>query len=427
MRSIYSTVFFILFIIHASSSFSQQKGIKFVANLNWEQIQKEALKEKKYIFVDCYATWCGPCKSMDRNVYTNDTIGEFFNDHFISVKMQMDSTLNDPSNIRKLYPDANKIRADYNITALPTFLFFSPDGKVVHKAVGYLKVSDFLTLGNDAIVKDKQNYTWYNAVLEKRSEEDVEISKITNLVKMAKSMDEKGIGHDIAINYIENRLLKLKENRLFTKTNIRFIADNTESTDEPGFIFFEKNVGRIDETMESAGYAHDLICYLITNDYINPQIMRAKSSGTDSINWKQLYSMLSAKYKEEYIDQALIAAKKTWFADKGDWNNYSKYAVLYLNKFGKLMNAYDLTSNVWFLFVHSTDKDELKVGIKWIKVLLKQDPFNDNLFDTYANLLYKSGDTKKALELEEKAIQLAPKVKIYKNVLEKMKAGEPTW
>ncbi len=38
------------------------KVIHFENGLSWEQIKEKAKAEHKYIFVDCYATWCGPCK-----------------------------------------------------------------------------------------------------------------------------------------------------------------------------------------------------------------------------------------------------------------------------------------------------------------------------------------------------------------------------
>src|SRR5437016_7533889 len=70
------------------------KGVQFEKNLNWQQVLAKAKAENKYIFLDCFATWCGPCKLMDKNVYPNDTVGNYFNQNFISVKVQMDETKN---------------------------------------------------------------------------------------------------------------------------------------------------------------------------------------------------------------------------------------------------------------------------------------------------------------------------------------------
>src|SRR5690349_5093161 len=81
-------------------------GILWVDNLNWQQVLKKAKKEKKYIFVDCFTTWCGPCKKMDKEVYANDSVGDLLNAKFISVKVQMDSTKGDNEFTRSWYKTA---------------------------------------------------------------------------------------------------------------------------------------------------------------------------------------------------------------------------------------------------------------------------------------------------------------------------------
>ncbi len=72
---------------------SHAQGIKFEENLSWQQLLDKAKVTNKYIFVDCYATWCGPCKMMDKDVYTSGKVGYLFNEHFISVKVQMDKLI----------------------------------------------------------------------------------------------------------------------------------------------------------------------------------------------------------------------------------------------------------------------------------------------------------------------------------------------
>jgi thiol-disulfide isomerase/thioredoxin len=54
------------------------QGINWTIGLKWLAIQEKAKKENKYIFLDFYATWCGPCKKMEKEVYVNDTVARFF-------------------------------------------------------------------------------------------------------------------------------------------------------------------------------------------------------------------------------------------------------------------------------------------------------------------------------------------------------------
>src|SRR5687767_3874663 len=102
----------------------ERSGIIWVDNLNWQEVLKKAKKENKYIFVDCYATWCKPCKQMDKDVYANDSVGDFLNAKFIAVKVQMDSTKGDNEFTRSWYKTAKEMRTAYRVAEYPTFLFF---------------------------------------------------------------------------------------------------------------------------------------------------------------------------------------------------------------------------------------------------------------------------------------------------------------
>ncbi|HMV43506.1 MAG TPA: hypothetical protein PKD50_13270, partial [Leptospiraceae bacterium] len=46
----------------------KEVGISFV-NSEWKDVVAKATKEKKFIFIDAFTTWCSPCKWMDENVY----------------------------------------------------------------------------------------------------------------------------------------------------------------------------------------------------------------------------------------------------------------------------------------------------------------------------------------------------------------------
>ena len=62
------------------------QGIHFTTG-DFQEIVKRAGAEKKGIFVDVYTSWCGPCKMMAKNVFTDEKVGEFYNAHFVCVKL----------------------------------------------------------------------------------------------------------------------------------------------------------------------------------------------------------------------------------------------------------------------------------------------------------------------------------------------------
>ena len=75
-------------------------------------------EEDKHVFVDVYATWCGPCKVMDAVVFPRDDVGEHYNARFINVKLDAeDESVNGPA-----------ISERYGVGAYPTYLYLNSDG-----------------------------------------------------------------------------------------------------------------------------------------------------------------------------------------------------------------------------------------------------------------------------------------------------------
>lgn len=105
-----------------TSSFCQE-GIYFEP-LTFEQAKAKAKAEKKLIFMDCYTSWCGPCKYMTEQVFTHKEAGTYFNPRFISVKFDMEK--GEGKILAKRFP----------ISAYPTFFIIRPDGSIQHTIVG---------------------------------------------------------------------------------------------------------------------------------------------------------------------------------------------------------------------------------------------------------------------------------------------------
>jgi thiol-disulfide isomerase/thioredoxin len=133
-------------------------GIHFEEGLTWDEIKIKAKRENKDIFVDCYASWCGPCKEMEKNIYPLEEVGNFFNEHFVSVKVQMDRTDKDDGPTRNWYDDAKMLFDRYLIQAYPTFLFLSADEKQLNHYEGGLNSTGFLEIAANAIDPEKQLY-----------------------------------------------------------------------------------------------------------------------------------------------------------------------------------------------------------------------------------------------------------------------------
>src|SRR5690349_11083243 len=82
-----------------------QKGMHFEHGLSWKQMQAKAKAGNKYIFMDAFTTWCGPCRFMSRNMFPMESVRNFFNDKFINVKVQLDTARNEIDEIKRWYKD----------------------------------------------------------------------------------------------------------------------------------------------------------------------------------------------------------------------------------------------------------------------------------------------------------------------------------
>ncbi|HLU93960.1 MAG TPA: thioredoxin family protein, partial [Membranihabitans sp.] len=76
MKTVYSTFIFLFCVSLANSQIEFKDG-------TWDELLQFAQAENKPIFVDAYAVWCGPCKRMASEVFTQSGVGDFFNGNFV--------------------------------------------------------------------------------------------------------------------------------------------------------------------------------------------------------------------------------------------------------------------------------------------------------------------------------------------------------
>lgn len=137
-------LFFLLLVLAGGV---RAEGIRFVENKKWKEVLALARKENKLIFLDAYASWCGPCAYMQKDVFPAAAAGAYFNAHFINVKLDMEKG------------EGPLLSEQLNLTAYPTLYFLNAEGEVVHKYVGALEPGEFVALGKEALNPQTQFYT----------------------------------------------------------------------------------------------------------------------------------------------------------------------------------------------------------------------------------------------------------------------------
>ena len=74
---IYRNIAFSLIFLFAGiiQGFGQIEFREIVKEEEWNAAMEDAREDEKLVFLDIYATWCGPCKYLEKNVYTDEGLG----------------------------------------------------------------------------------------------------------------------------------------------------------------------------------------------------------------------------------------------------------------------------------------------------------------------------------------------------------------
>jgi thioredoxin-related protein len=141
MTSIKNALFALaIVVISIRTSFAE--GINFQDLTLKEGIEK-AKKENKKIFIDVYATWCGPCKYLSKKIFVDEDLGEFMNEHFVSLKLDGEKD------------DGLQLMRDFKLSSYPTMLFLSPELDLLKKIIGVVGPEEIESAGSDILFPER--------------------------------------------------------------------------------------------------------------------------------------------------------------------------------------------------------------------------------------------------------------------------------
>ncbi len=352
-----------------SNAFAQS-GIQF-GQETWKELLARADREDKLIFMDAYAEWCGPCKMMDRNIFSQKEIGDFFNARFINIRMDMEKG------------EGIGLSRDFGIMAYPTLLFIDEKGKIVHRAVGYHNADQLLELG-EAALDPRRNISGISQQYE-QGDRSPELLRSLALAKF-EAMDGSYV--QIAEEYLAT------QEDWGTEENMEFIYRMTNDLDSKMADYFLEHQKDFE-----AGFGEQPVAGKV-NELVQTSISRA-SAEADLKSVEQLYARL-------YPDRAAEMAarlKMGFYAQREDWSNFAKATNSFYKKF-PAQDGDELNELAWIFYESVEGKKNLKTAVKWAKQSVK---LGENYFnvDTMAALYSKLGKKSKALKYAEKAIKIA--------------------
>jgi thiol:disulfide interchange protein len=103
------------------------QGIEFKHDVSYKEILSQAKAEGKLVFMDCYTSWCGPCKRLSSQTFPTPEAGAYFNQRFVNAKFDMEQG------------EGPELAAKFGVRAYPTLLWIDPQTETVkHRAMGFM-------------------------------------------------------------------------------------------------------------------------------------------------------------------------------------------------------------------------------------------------------------------------------------------------
>lgn len=375
MKTIKNVSLFLLLLMAVVTASGQ--GIVFEHG-TWAEVKAKSIAMDKPIFVDCFTDWCGPCKWMAANTFTNEGVAEYFNENFICYKLDMEKGEG------KDFADRHKIRA------YPTLCFVNGEDEMLFRKAGALDAEAFVKLGAQALDPEQQIPT----LLKKYADGNREPAFVQQYILI---LHASGMEYYPPLKQYREAG-NLKGAKLLEKGNFDIFSAIFQKVDSEEFLYFRDNHAKFVATFG------DMAEYKLSNCY-NAAIRRAVNAEDEDAYKNMLTSLEEANLPRS--KELIAMCKMNYALMTKDWEAYAPAAVDYMALLEE-PNWRMLNSTAWTFFEHVTDESYLKFACAWAKHSTELEKNSYNM-DTHAMLLYKCGKYEEAIPVAEEAIALAEK------------------
>lgn len=138
MKNIFALITILFLVASCGSSqkatSNSSKMLKF-EKTSFEEVLAKAKKENKPIFIDFYTTWCGPCKMMEKSVFTDKSVIALYNQNFINVKIDAEKD------------EGVNLARKFRVGGFPYLVYLDSEGNMINKHLGYMSIQMMMQMG----------------------------------------------------------------------------------------------------------------------------------------------------------------------------------------------------------------------------------------------------------------------------------------
>ena len=387
-------VVFFLTITAFFSTASAQDVVFFEGS--WEELNAAAAAQNKYIMVDAYTDWCGPCKQMDKMMFhDNAEVAAVMNENFISYKIDCERDF------------GLVFSRKFKVAGYPTLLFFNSNGQLIDRQMGFEPVTASFVADLRAVLALDPNDTYqYDAKMLDMPWPDFYVQAFRDANnenwKYPKDADP-------------NAFLAAQED--LTSEMAWAVMSRFNNIDEKYLNYFKENYKTYKRKYKKETENK------IQSHLFNEVAVAASTS--DEQRFKAALAEVPV-YLPEDAEELAGWMMSYYYMQTKDWSNYASLMQKDIDAGDREISLNEINNTAWRIYLECEDQQIIKQAISWFNTYLNDmDDFNS--MDTYASLLFKAGELEQSEKWAIKAIAVGEAsgsdVSGSKDLLERITSG----
>lgn len=366
-----------LLLFSAITAFAQE-AIKF-EELPFKDLIAKAKKEKKIVFLDAYASWCGPCKMMERNVFTQKSVGDYFNANFVNARFDMEKG------------EGRDIAAKYGVRSYSTYLFLNGDGELVSQNFGYMEGSMFLTMAQDVNSPNNKK----GSLKERFAKGEKDPDFLINIMKLNSSSDFN-FAKQASERYFENK----KATEEFSKDDVGLLLFFLKSTEDKNYKVFTDRKAEIIKFLPEETYK-EFDNQIKLGKIVEQSIDQQNKKINDDYFMKNAEPLVGKHDAEVKLNQMKLG----YYEQNSNFPEYEKAALAYYRN-SEAFEPNELLKAAWVFAEHVKTPSSLKKAAEWAEKSVMRGESSENTY-ILAKLYFLTGNKEMAKTYAEMSKNMA--------------------
>jgi thiol-disulfide isomerase/thioredoxin len=355
-----------------------QEAIQF-QELPYKDIIAKAKKEKKLVFIDAYASWCGPCKMMEKNVFTQKAVSDYYNTNFINARFDMEKG------------EGRDIASKFGVRSYPTYLFLNGEGELVSRNTGYMEESLFVAMAQDINSPGNKKGSLKDRFA--GGEKDPEF--LINIMKLNANSDYE-FAKKASERYFQNK----KKTEELTKDEIGFLLYFVKSSEDTNYNVFASRKAEIIKFLPEETY-NEFDAQLKLGKIVEQSIDDKNKKINDDYFMKAAEPLVGKEAAVKKLNQT----KLSYYEQNSNFPEYEKAALDYY-KNSDAFDPNELLRAAWIFADHVKTPSSLKKATEWAEKSVMRSETSENTY-ILARLYHLTGNKEMAKNYAEMSKNMA--------------------